>query len=326
MSDIETRLFRYFVAVAEEQHFTQAALRLGIATPTLTHQIKKLEGQLGVRLLRRKGNTKVVITQAGQRFLVDAREALRHVEQAVARARQAERGELGRLELGFMTWVAGSGLLRKWMSPFEQAHPSIEITLHRSGPVAALTRMMRKELDVCFTRAPSKYPSGIRGFELYRQRFALALPREHPLAKHAAIDPATLAGEPFVNITPEVDMGFFGYTEAVARIGKFVPRVVKRNDEFITVLAYVAAGKGIAVVPELMKRMNFSNVVFREIAADPVPYASVAFVYSVTPSPSAKLLIQYMQRHALRDGGKGAAPPPSGSARPKVSRNWSLRA
>jgi DNA-binding transcriptional LysR family regulator len=173
--------------------------------------------------------------------------------------------------------------------------------------------MMRMELDACFTRAPNKYPSGVRGFEIYRQRLALALPSEHPLARHETIDPALLAGEAFIKTTPELDMGFFGHTEAVARIGNFIPRVVKRNDEFITVLAYVAHGHGIAVVPELMKRMNFYNVVFREIAADPVPYTSVAFVYSVTPSPAASLLIRHMRRHALRNGGKGTSPPSDGS-------------
>jgi DNA-binding transcriptional LysR family regulator len=309
MSPIETRLLQYFVMVAEELHFANAALRLGISPPTLTNQIQKLENRLGVKLLQRKGNTGVLVTDAGQRFLVGAREVLRQAEETEAIARQAGRGELGRLELGFMTWVAGSGLLHSWLGPFERTHPAIEVNMHRSGPVAALTRMMRNEFDACFTRAPTKYPSGVRGFELYRQRFALALPREHPLAKHKAIEPAALAGEAFVNITPEVDIGYFGYTEAVARIGNFVPRVVKRNNEFITVLTYVAAGHGIAVVPELMKRMNFANVVFREIAADPVPYASVAFVYSVTPSPAARLLIQHMRRHALRNGGKGASPP-----------------
>jgi len=103
MSDIETRLLRYFVAVAEEQHFGRAALRLGITPPTLTHQIKKLEGQLGAKLFERKGNTGVVVTKAGQRLLADAREVLRHVEQAAAGVQQASRGELGRLQLGFVT-------------------------------------------------------------------------------------------------------------------------------------------------------------------------------------------------------------------------------
>jgi len=108
------------------------------------------------------------------------------------------------------------------------------------------------------------------------------------------------------------------YTEAIAGIGKFTPRVVKREDDFIAVLSYVARGHGIAVVPELLtKTTSFSNVVFRNIAADPVPQMSIAFVYGINPSPSAKLLIRHMQRHALRNHGKGAAPPPSGSPRPK---------
>jgi DNA-binding transcriptional LysR family regulator len=216
MSNIEHRQFRYFVAVAEEQHFSRAAVRLGISPPTLTSQIQKLESRLGVKLLVRRGNTGVVVTDAGQRFLVGAREVLRQAEETEAIARQAGRGELGRLELGFMTWIAGSGLLHSWTGPFERAHPAIEVNLHRLGPVAQITRMMRMELDACFTRAPNKYPSGVRGFEIYRQRLALALPSEHPLARHKTIDPALLAGEAFIKTTPELDMGFFGHTEAVA--------------------------------------------------------------------------------------------------------------
>jgi DNA-binding transcriptional LysR family regulator len=318
MSHIENRLLHYYVAVAEEQHFGQAALRLGISPATLTHQIKKLESQLGVKLLRRKGNTKVVITQAGQRLLADAREALRHVELATARARQAGRGELGRLQLGFIASVFGAGLLPSWIGAFQQAHPAIDITMRKLPSMATIAGIVRNEMDGGFTRAPHKYPSGVRGFEIYRQRMVLALPSEHPLARRKNISPALLAREAFVSLTPELDVGFSGHTEAVARIGNFIPRVVKREDNFITVLAYVALGYGIAVMPELlMKTMNVPDVVFRNIAADPVPQTSIAFVYGNAPSLSAKLLIRYMQRHALRNVGKGAAPPPSGSARPK---------
>ncbi len=309
MSDIETRLFRYFVALAEEQHFARAALRLGISPPTLTHQIKKLENGLGAKLLQRKGNRGVIVTEAGQRFLLRAREVLRQVEEAAAIARQAERGELGRLQVGFVISVFGAGLLRSWLGAFQQANPAIEITMHRLGPVAQIAGIMRKELDAGFTRAPRKYPSGVRGFEIYRQPLMLALPSEHPLTQRKDISPAMLEREVFVSITPEFDLGFSGYTEAIAGIGNFIPRVVKRDDHFVAVLAYVALGYGIAVVPELMKTMNLSNVVFRNIAADPVPQTSIAFVYGSAPSPSANLLIRHMQRYALRNHGRGAAPP-----------------
>jgi DNA-binding transcriptional LysR family regulator len=318
MSDIDTRLFRYFVAVAEQRHFGRGALHLGISPPTLTHQIKKLESQLGVKLLKRKGNTKVLITDAGQRFLMGAREALRQFEEAAAIARQAERGEVGRLQVGFMLSVLGAGLMPSWIGAFQRAHPAIDVTMRKLSPVAQIAGIMRNELDAGFARAPHKYPSGVRGFEIYRQRLVLALPSKHPLAQRKVISPALLAREAFVSFPPELDVGFFGFTETIARIDNFVPRVVKRQDDFSAVLAYVAAGYGIAVVPELlMKTMNVPNVVFRNIAAHPAPRTSLAFVYGTTPSQSAKLLIRHMQRHALRNPGSGTAAPPFGRARQK---------
>jgi DNA-binding transcriptional LysR family regulator len=308
MSDIETRLLRYFVAVAEEQHFARAAERLGITPQTLTPQIKKLESEVGAKLLERKGSRKVVVTEAGQRVLSLARDVLRRVEEVAPVAQQAERGELGRLHLGFMTSLSCAGLLQVWIGEFRRANPAIEITMHRLGPIAQIGGIMRKELDAGFTRALYKYPAGLRGIEVYRQRLVLALPGEHPLARRKHISPEMLRTETFVNTPPEFDVGLFGYTEAVAGIGKFTPRVVQRNDDFIALLTYVALGYGITVVPELITRMNVPNVVFRDIAGNPRPETSMAFVYRDDLSPSAKRLIKHMQRHALPHHGAGALP------------------
>jgi DNA-binding transcriptional LysR family regulator len=317
-SDIENRLLRYFVAVAEEQHFARAAERPGVTPPTLTHQIQKLERDLGgVKLLRRKGNRKTIVTAAGQRLLVDAREILHDVEEAFANVRKADRGELGRLKLGFLASMSAAGMLRGWIAAFRRAHPAIEVAIHKRASLVQITGILRKELDAGFARMPNKYPSGVRGFEIFREPLALALPREHPLARHKAIKPAMLASEAFVSITPELDMGFFGFTEAIGHSGNFIPRVVQRDEDFTTVLAYVALGYGIAVVPGLMKTTTVSNVVFRDIAADPVPQTSIAFIYGSDPSPSTKLLIGHMQRHALRNRGSRPATPPAESERLK---------
>jgi DNA-binding transcriptional LysR family regulator len=314
MSEIENRLLRYFVAVAEEQHFGRAALRLGISAPTLTHQIKKLESELGARLLERKGNTKVLLTDAGRRFLPRAHDVLRQVKEAAAIARQAGRGELGHIQLGFVNSVSAAGLLRRWIGAFEKAHPTIDITVQKLLPVAQIGGILRNELDCGFTRMPRKYPQGVRGFEVHRQSLLLALPREHPLARRETIKPALLARESFISIAPELDLGFFGFTEAIGRLGNFTPHVIKRDKDFTAVLAYVALGRGIAVVPELLGTTTVANVVFRKIAAHPAPETAVAFIHGSSPSPSVKLLIRYMQRHALRHRGAGTALP-SSSAR-----------
>jgi DNA-binding transcriptional LysR family regulator len=299
MNDIETRLFRYFVAVAEEQHFARAAERLGITPPTLTHQIKKLESELRVKLLKRKGNTKVVVTEAGQRVLVGAREVLRQVEETAARARQAGRGELGHLNIGLTTSASCAGPLPMWIAGFVRANPAIDLTVRKLGPMAQITGIMQNELDAGFTRTPHKYPAGVQGFEIYRQPLILALPSEHPLARRKDIAPSMLKDETFINSNPERDVGFWGHTETVAEIGNFMPRVVKRDDDLITVLIYVALGYGVAVIPKLTTRINVSNVVFREIAANPIPFTAIAFVYRRDASPAANLLIKYMRRHAL---------------------------
>ena len=300
MSDIETRLFRYFVTLAEEQHFARAAAGLGITPPTLTHQIKKLERELGAKLLERKGNRAVVVTDAGQRFLDRAREVLRQVEEAAAIALQAERGEVGRLDIGFMTAVSCAGLLPNWLAEFQAANPAINITLRKLIPRDQIAGILRKELDAGFTRAPNKYPAGIRGIELHRQPMVVALPGDHPLARRKDIAPAMLRNESFVNISPELDVGFWGHTEAVAELGDFTPRVVKREDDFITILTYVALGYGIAVVPTLIRGVNVPNVVFRDIAANPAPFTTMAFVYRQNSSPAANLLIKHMRQYALQ--------------------------
>ena len=300
MSDIETRLFRYFVALADEQHFSRAALRLKISPPTLTHQIKKLENQLCTKLVERNGNTHIALTEAGSRFLEHARDVLRQVEEAKIVAQQAARGNLGRIEIGFIASAACAGLMQKLLGEFQRANPAIEINMHKLVPMAQITAIMRKDLDVGYTRGPHKYPTGLDGFEIYRQPILLALPSEHPLARYKKIDPAILKNEMFVNTEPELEVGFWGHTEAIALVGNFSPRMVKRDADLITIMTYVSLGYGIGVIPKSLSKLDVPNVVYRELATNPVPMTSIAFVYRRNDSsPSADLLTKYMRRHAL---------------------------
>jgi DNA-binding transcriptional LysR family regulator len=159
--------------------------------------------------------------------------------------------------------------------------------------------IMRKDLDAGFTRSPHKYPAGLEGFDVHRQPMVLALPAKHPLARRKTITPAALKEELFINTGPELDVGFLGHAEAVA--GRFTPRVVKRDDDFMTILTYVSMGYGIGVMPQTMTRINIPNVVFREIAASSVPKSAIAFVYRRNDSsPQTDLLIKHMRSHALR--------------------------
>ena len=309
MPDIELRLFRYFVMLAAELHFSRAAERLGISPPTLTHQIQKLEEQLGVRLCNRKPKTRVELTEAGARFLEQARSVLRQSEEALSVARKAARGEVGRIEIGYMMSVSCAGLLQRLVGEFQQANPAIEINLHRLETMVQIDALLRNELDFGFARPPNQYPSGLCGIIVYRQPLILALPGNHPLARsQGPIEPAALRGETFVTTSLEVDLGFWRHTEAVTKLADFEPRVAKRVPDLFTVLTYVSAGYGIGVISRSLSAIRMPNVVFRELGGGDVPQAAIACIHRRNESaPAAKAFIQSLRRRAAETDAGAAA-------------------
>ena len=298
MAEIETRLFRYFVALAEEQHFGRAAANLEISPPTLTHQIQKLESRLGAKLVERSGNTHFELTGAGTRFLERARNVLREADEAVAVARQAARGETGRIEIGFMTVASISGLIARFAGGFQRANPGIEIILRQMVTVEQIGAILSKDLDFGFVRQPQRYPSGLQGFVVHRLPMIVALPSDHPLARQDRIEPASLKGEPFINTAAEVDSGFWKPMDAVGVLGGFTPKVVKRVKDMVSILSYVSAGQGLAIVSQAFANIGIPNVVYREFVGEPPLVSSITFVYRRDESsPVAQAFVKFVRRH-----------------------------
>lgn len=302
MTEIETRLFRYFVGLAEEQHFGRAALNLGISAPTLTQQIKKLEEQLGAKLVLRRGNTHVELTEAGLRVLDRARNVLREAKEAVAVARQAARGEIGRLEVGFMPSAVWSGLVQQYVGRFRNENPGIDIFLHMMNVPEQYSALTQDEIDCGFVRTPNKYPPQIAGIDVFRQTMVLAMPKQHRLASYRHIDPVELKNEVFVNPPTVFELAYWDDTRAIASLGNFVPRVDKRTDNMIMSLAYVASGFGIAIVAKSMAQIGIPNIVYRDFSPGMSPISTVAFIYRATnSSPAMRLLVSFMRQFALRN-------------------------
>jgi DNA-binding transcriptional LysR family regulator len=302
MADIELRVFRYFVVLAEERHFARAAERLGITPSTLTHQIQGLEERLGVTLCRRKPNTRAELTDAGARFLDQARQVLRQAEEAQLVARRAARGEVGRIDIGFMVSGICAGYIQKFVGAFQRSHPSIEINLRRQETLAQLNAIVEGKLDVGFTRPMNQYPPELRGFVVYEQPMMVALPVDHPLARRKRIPPAALRDEKFITAALEMDIGFPIYTELVTVLGGFKPNVTKRATDILSMLAYVSAGYGVTVVPQCLTRLALPNVAYRELDVSPPPLSPIACIYRRNESaPAAQAFIQAMHDHKLRD-------------------------
>jgi DNA-binding transcriptional LysR family regulator len=304
MAEIELRLFRYFVTIAEERHFSRAAEHLGISPPTLTHQVQLLEAHLGVRLCHRRPKTRVELTEAGLRFLEQAQQVLRQVAEAEAAARKAARGEVGRIEVGYMMSVSCSGLIQKCVGGFRRDHPAIDISLHRLETMPQVAAIVEGRLDVGFVRPPKQYPPELDGFIVFEQPMVVALPADHALARRRRIKPADLTGEVFVTTSLEMDIGFRKYTEAVTSIANFVPTVSKRVPDVFTVLTYISAGYGVGVIARSLGKLAIPNVVIKELDVAEPPLSPIACVFRRNESaPAAAAFVRAMERHRLEPRG-----------------------
>ena len=294
---MELRHLRYFVAVAEEMHFARAAARLNISAPTLSHQIGALETLLGARLLTRKTKSAVALTHAGKRFLVEAQETLKQAAHAEQVGRRAARGDAGSIVIGYILSAASSGLISSIMSNFRKSHPDVSLQLRRMLTFAQFNALIDSSLDIAFTRAPQRYPSGLTGFIVERQPLCLVLPEGHRLAAHKQITPAMLVNESFIAMSLEMEIGFWGNIAAVTSLG-ISPRIVERVPDAITVMAMVAAGAGISVLSDLIARIAMPGLTFRRLVGV-TRMADHVVVYRKNESaPVVKAFIKFLRARA----------------------------
>ena len=197
---MELRHLRYFVAVAEELHFGRAAERLRIAQSALSTQIQALERHLGVRLLQRSKRSTVAVTDAGTLVLEEARQTLRQAERTELVGRRAGRGELGRVEIGYVVSAALAGVLSSTVSNFRRNHPAVDIRVQELATPRQLDELAAGRLDVGLLRPRPRYPPGVVAVRVLREALMIALPQGHPLATRGArsVRAAALADEEFV--------------------------------------------------------------------------------------------------------------------------------
>lgn len=199
--DVHVRDLRYFVAVAEELHFTRAAERLYVSQPALSKQIRALERQVGVELFRRDRQG-VLLTEAGTALLPQARRVLAawaEADAAMAAARAAQRGTL---VVGMSTSPGRGGLLPAIRSRFTAAHPEAVVRLRQMSWEDPTAGLADGETDVAFVWLPLPDPERYAWTVLAEEPRLVALPDTHPLAAHPEIDFADLVDEPFLALPP----------------------------------------------------------------------------------------------------------------------------
>ena len=288
---MELRHLRYFIELAKALHFGVAAEALNISTPTLSVQINQLEEELGARLFIRT-QRKVELTQAGEIFMKEAIETLYHAELAKSRVRSAVRGERGYIRIGYVSSALLSGIFTELLTQFKQATPDISLSAHESVMGTLASQITERKIDVAFVRGPVPLSADIGHIEVLQDGFALALPERHPLVlQEDVIKPCQLKGETF--ILPEQVSGTHDY----AQIGGFLVTHSWSAGNLYDVLANVALGNGVAVVPAiLMKQLKLTGVVYREISGNVIP-SSIWFLYrKQEKSAAVQNLVQMIRK------------------------------
>jgi DNA-binding transcriptional LysR family regulator len=287
---MELRHLRYFVTLAEELHFARAAERLNIAPPTLTVQIQEIERTLSARLLVRTKRS-VALTPAGEIFLSEARNVLEQFTKAESVGRRAGRGEIGRVEIGYVGSAVYAGVLQDQTSRFSRSWPAVHLNA-RELPMDDLPRLIGQgQVDVGFVRLPMMLSRSLRRHILLRDFFCLALPSGHRLARGTeGVHSGHLAAEAF--IMPEQEAG----TNEVARRGRFRPHIIAAPGSLLAVLMQVSLGAGVSVIPSVVQDViHLPNVAFCPVAGEPILSEVAAVFRSGENSPTVKNFIQQVQ-------------------------------
>lgn len=253
--DYSLRELECFTAVAEELSFTRAARRLHLAQPPLSRHVRTLEEKIGARLFERTQRS-VRLTAAGALFHDETRGLLAQLLRAGEAARRSALGETARLRLGFVSAVLGPALVET-LRLFRARHPAIQVMLHDCPPADQLQSIAHGTLDGGFIGlAPASHPAGIRIVPWRREPLACFVPAGHPLAAHEKITLKDLAAESFVAVSSEAAPAFSAHVRALCRDAGFRPRIVLESPRAQAVAVMVAAGSGIALLPESLARVT----------------------------------------------------------------------
>jgi DNA-binding transcriptional LysR family regulator len=262
---MELRHIRYFVALAEQLHFARAAELLHMTQPALSHQIKALEDELGVRLFNRT-KREVTLTEPGAYFLAEAQLTLKQAERARAVAQRVARGELGIVQIGYVPSLPFSGILSQIASEFRQNATEIQFVLEEMFAQEQLIKIAAGKLDVGILRLPVEHPlPHLETKVLIKERMVIAIREDHPVARMKEISIADLRNEAFIVWRSEQAITMHEHVLALVQEGGFPLRVGQSAPSLTTMIALVAGGAGIAYVPESLGNMNVPSVCFRPL-------------------------------------------------------------
>jgi len=263
---MELRHLRYFVAVADELHFTRAAEKLGIQQPPLSQQIRQLEEELGTRLFRRLTRG-VEMTPSGNFLLKEAREILQHVERTMAAVQGLARGTSGHIRVGFSNASYFNPVVSQVIHDYRQRYPDVVLTPVQSVTADLVQALHEARVDVAFLRAPFD-DEGLASDLLVEEPLVAVLPAGHPLAAKRRVALESLSKEPFLLFPRSTSPGFYDAIIATCQQAGFSPRLGQETPDIPSIVHLVGAGFGVSVIPKALSQIKAEGVAYLSIAGE----------------------------------------------------------
>ena len=295
---MELRHLRYFVAVAEELHFTRAAERLHMAQPPLSQQIRALEAELGVELFARTRRS-VALTDAGRALLDRAREMLAAAQALPAELQRVARGERGLLRIGFSSTLPLTALLRDLVAAHRRACPDVALQLREMHTALQFEALQRDELDVGLVRYNEGTPDGIRLQVLRRDPLRLVVPTAHRFARRRSVSIAECRDEAFIGFPPSMGTGSMPVLARLCAQAGFEPRIAQEAREATTQIGLVAAGLGIAVLPAPLDALRIEGARYVPLAGED---AVLVMSAAVREDEASERVLSFVRRAAALAG------------------------
>lgn len=287
---MELRHLRYFVAVAELENVSRAALRLHVSQPAVSRQIRDLEEELGVGLLVRSAKS-VRLTDAGRSFLGDARSVLQRADLAVKNARAAASGRNGELNVGYAP-TPTARMLPLLLRAFQAEMPGVRVRLHDLSTEEMLSGLRKGSLQVALLVRPSKAMlRGLTFVDIARDPASVAVPPGHPFARQRSVSVRQLSAEPLVaynrKLYPEYHRRLVDLFKSVGKR----PRIVEEHEGGASMVAAVEAGYGLALTTRSLGCSVGARLKILPITPEPPPIIVGAAWVKDRANPALRLFV-----------------------------------
>ena len=291
LAKMELRHLRYFVAAAEAENVSRAALKLHVSQPALSRQIGDLEDELDFLLFERSAKS-VRLTEAGRAFLTEAKAVLQRADDAVKTAREIALGGRGELHIGYAPSPTVR-ILPPTLRAFQAESPNVRVRLHDLSTEELIAGVREGKLAMAFMVHPSRgMMRGLRFEELTRDAVCLAVPPSHPFAKQSSVTRIQAAREPLVVFSRKDYPEYHEQLEALFAPTKTKLRLVEEHDSMTSLVAAIEAGSGVAVVPKSLACSAGPRLKLLELEPAPEPLVIGAVWVKGDLTPSAERFLK----------------------------------